>query len=261
MISRLIYLPITIISLLTLSQLSYSSESVNNQYNQRSIVEIESSEGNYYAIRDHIDKYVDDTNFRLYQIISLRAKDQLLKKFQKKDKNLDNKIIILNGFKKAKCWWVENRYFCDFLVPVKGVSFKSKEPSINFKSYLKSLDLFDSISVVDFNDKRYVVSLTSDEVTGLRPIDKLNLKKSTKLLAESELIKFSKGENIVYDLSYTEKTTTTTTTASETKSITVKVLNEVIKSKSSGVVKDFSYMWYISNGLIFHYAYIEIPKD
>jgi hypothetical protein len=252
-ISKLAHLLIGSTFLLS-SQLSFSNENTAH----RSIVKTKSPTGDFYIIKDYVDKYNNDTDFRLYQIISLRAKDQLLKKIKKENANLSDKTITLNGFKKSKCWWMENRYFCDFLAPVKGISFKSKKFSGNFKSYLKTLNLLDSISVIDFNNKRYVVSLSIEKSTNLRPIEKLNLMKATKLLAESGLIKFSKGENIIYDLSYVDKKITT---SSKTKSTTIKALSEMIKLKSSGVVKNFSYMWYISNGLMFHYAYIEIPKD
>jgi hypothetical protein len=245
--------------LLTFSPISYSSENVSQQNNQRSIAKIETSAGSFYMIKDYIDKYINETDFKLYKIVSLRAKDHLLEELQKNDKSLNNKTIVLRGFKKDKCWWIKSRYFCDFLVPVNGVSFKSKTPSKSLKAYLKTLDLLDSVSVVDFNDKRYVVSLASGEAINLPPKDKLNLMKSTKLLAKSGLIKFSNGENILFDSSYTERATTIT--ASEVRLNTITILNELIQSKSSGIVKGFNYIRYTLDGLMFNYAYIEIPKN
>ena len=76
-ISKLAHLLIGSTFLLS-SQLSFSNENTAH----RSIVKTKSPTGDFYIIKDYVDKYNNDTDFRLYQIISLRAKDQLLKKMR-----------------------------------------------------------------------------------------------------------------------------------------------------------------------------------
>lgn len=138
---------------------------------------------------------------------------------------------------------------------------KIKKPPNNIKEYLKTLNLFDGISVVDFNKRRYVVSLSTDKANNLSSMEKLKLMKSTKLLAKNNLLKFSKGEDIFYDFSYLKKIDKNLM-SSEIKSKVVNILNKLLKQKTAARGKDFNYMWQMLNdSMLSHYAYIEIPKD
>jgi hypothetical protein len=53
--------------LLTFSPISYSSENVSQQNNQRSIAKIETSAGSFYMIKDYIDSYMHPLHFFLFK--------------------------------------------------------------------------------------------------------------------------------------------------------------------------------------------------
>jgi len=247
-----------LVGIVFVSQQALSNNNTSKK-DKLTIVEKNTEQGLIYIIESYADKYLSDNDYRLYEIASLRAKKKLLSLLQKNNNNLKDKAIILNGFTKEKCWYSsETLYKCKFSIPLSGISFKEKQESV--KQYIKKLDLLEGVTVVDFDDKRYVVSLASGSTNNITLIEKLNLIKSTKLLAESDLIKFSNGEQITYDMSYIEKTTVIKS-ISEVKSNTIKSVKEVIKSNSYGITKALKYFIDYSENNLNHYAYIEIPKE
>jgi len=227
----------------------------------RSVEKIKSNDGEVYVINEYVENYLNSNKHKLYEVNSLRAQAQLLKEIQKNNKSIKDKTMILKGFITDKCWRVSNILACKFSVPVSGVSFEDKKPPNNIKEYLKTLNLFDGISVVDFNKRRYVVSLSTDKANNLSSMEKLKLMTSTRLLAKNNLLKFSKGEDIFYDFSYLKKIDKNLM-SSEIKSKVVNILNKLLKQKTAARDKDFNYMWQMLNdSMLSHYAYIEIPKD
>jgi hypothetical protein len=248
---------LAVASLLVLLQEASYADGGKPQYN-KSVKQVDLQSGKFYIINDYYINRSNINKYRLYSIVSLRAKDQLLKKLQKDNKELRGKSLILKGFTKDKCLEIDKVFSCKFSVPVSGVSFVKKEPSA--KAYFKKLDMLDSISVVGFNKRRYVVSLSTGKANNLSSMEKLKLMKSTKLLAKNNLLKFSKGEDILYDFSYLKKIDENIL-SSEIKLKIVGILDKLLQSKLTEKNKGISYMWRMLDDSLLHYAYIEIPKD
>lgn len=254
-ISKFPYL-LAVASLFVLLKEASYADGGKPQYN-KSVKQVDLENGKFYIINDYHINRSNVSKYRLYSIVSLKAKGQLLKKLQKNNKELRDKSLVLKGFTKDKCIEIGKVFSCKYSVPVSGVSFVKKEPSAT--AYFKELDMLDSVSVVDFNEKRYVVSLAINEATNISSMEKLRLMKSAKLLAKENLLKFAKGEDIFYDFSYLEKVDEDIL-SSEIKSKIVITLNELLQEKSSVRGGGLSYMEKILPDHIFYYAYIEIPK-
>ena len=124
-----------------------------------------------------------------------------------------------------------------------------------FDSYIQNIELFNGIHIIDFLDKRYVVSYyklnkQSNLIGTIRVAEEL---------ADSELTKFIHGDDIKYNLSFI-KIKTVKKGPFNIESTTKRIINEIIKSNSSGVLRDVKRSTKINSNSVEHYAYIPLTK-
>jgi hypothetical protein len=123
-----------------------------------------------------------------------------------------------------------------------------------FDSHIQNIDLFNGIHIIDFLDKRYVVSYYKiNKQSGL-----IGTIRVAEELAKSELIKFIHGDDIKYNLSFI-KIKTVKKGPFNIESTTKRIINEIIKSNSSGVL-NVKRSTKINSNSVEHYAYIPFTK-
>lgn len=125
-----------------------------------------------------------------------------------------------------------------------------------FDSHIQNIDLFNGIHIIDFLDKRYVVSYyklnkQSDLIGTIRVAEEL---------AKSELIKFIHGDDIKYNLSFVKMKTVEKGIFGIESTTKKRIINEVIKSNSSGVLRGIKRSTKINSKSVEHYAYIPFTK-
>jgi hypothetical protein len=124
-----------------------------------------------------------------------------------------------------------------------------------FDSHIQNIDLFNGIHIIDFLDKRYVVSYYKIN----KKSDLIGTIRVAEELAKSELIKFIHGDDIKYNLSFIKmKTVKKGSFGIET--TTKRIINEIIKSNSSGVLRGIKQSTRINSKSIEHYAFIAYTK-
>jgi hypothetical protein len=124
-----------------------------------------------------------------------------------------------------------------------------------FDSHIQNIDLFNGIHIIDFLDKRYVVSYYKiNKQSGL-----IGTIRVAEELAKSELIKFIHGDDIKYNLSFI-KIKTVKKGPFNIESTTKRIINEIIKSNSSGVLRNVKRSTKINSNSVEHYAYIPFTK-
>jgi len=124
-----------------------------------------------------------------------------------------------------------------------------------FDSYIQNIELFNGIHIIDFLDKRYVVSYYKiNKQSGL-----IGTIRVAEELAKSELIKFIHGDDIKYNLSFI-KIKTVKKGPFNIESTTKRIINEIIKSNSSGVLRNVKRSTKINSNSVEHYAYIPFTK-
>ena len=124
-----------------------------------------------------------------------------------------------------------------------------------FDSNIQNIALFNGIHIIDFLDKRYVVSYYKiNKQSGL-----IGTIRVAEELAKSELIKFIHGDDIKYNLSFI-KIKTVKKGPFNIESTTKRIINEIIKSNSSGVLRNVKRSTKINSNSVEHYAYIPFTK-
>jgi hypothetical protein len=146
----------------------------------------------------------------------------------------------------------------------KHVFGKIKKPSFKpLEDHLKSLTMFDGVKIINFMDKRYIVSLATEKITGSTPRDTMQSLKLTKIIARSNLKGFIFGE--IIDAKSTLTGETVTTYSKHNNKITEESdesLSENEKTHMEILAKDvFNTFWNIDNEKMFHYLYLEVPND
>ena len=111
--------------------------------------------------------------------------------------------------------------------------------------------------------KQYTVSLASKKLINSTPRVKINTMKVTKTLARVNQLKFLYGDNINYNSILAR---TNVTKISPKGKITSKLDKSLIETIQTGVAlatkdKGIDYLWYVEDGVLFHYAYVKSQQE
>jgi ATP/maltotriose-dependent transcriptional regulator MalT len=134
------------------------------------------------------------------------------------------------------------------------------EKNSTLKQAIKKLPLLNSIQLIEWNKSRYVVSIASIELTENSPMARLKALKTTKAIAQANLSKFINGESI----EIREKLCSIRVIDQSGRSQKVvhdkEFFQELIKSESSGILKESGEVYW-KNDDKFHFAtYVQISE-
>jgi hypothetical protein len=138
-----------------------------------------------------------------------------------------------------------------------------KPPFIPLETYIKSLKIFDGVTMINFMDKNYIVSMATEKIKILTPGKKIKALKLTKIIARSNLKGFIFGEKINAKSRLTGEMVTIY--SKHTNKITEEFqenLDETEEVHMEIALKDtFNTFWNINKGKVSYYLYLEVPRD
>jgi len=132
------------------------------------------------------------------------------------------------------------------------------------EAHLKSLKLLDGVKVLSFMGKYYIISLSTIKIMNPTPRMKIQALKTAKILAFDYLKNFILGEKINAKSTLTTKATTTYSRINNkiTESSNEKLSEDESRLKKVAIKSTgFNRFWYIDNGKMFYYLYLEIPNN
>ncbi|MBL7003541.1 MAG: hypothetical protein ISR69_05910 [Gammaproteobacteria bacterium] len=156
-------------------------------------------------------------------------------------------------------------YNMQFVNKAKSIlGIKEVQPSKEFESHIKSLNVVSGVRVVNFNDNNYITSLAIKKIKGITMSSRLDAYLVARDQARVNLSKFINGEKINH------RSIRTIEDIKATKHSQSKEINKIVETfnkENSGTYSrrmkavGFNSLKYIDNGKMFYYLYLKIPKN
>ncbi len=114
--------------------------------------------------------------------------------------------------------------------------FAKKIPK-ELKNFVKNIEIYEGVEVIVFNESKYIISVSSSNILGSMPKDKIMAMKIAKQISDSNISKFVNGEDI--NIKESLKSMRITRIINDNKELIKdeEIYNEFIKTKSSGALK------------------------
>jgi len=164
-------------------------------------------------------------------------------------------ISYLNSYKKKTI--VINFLIMALLSLMLHASY-ANDNNQDLKKAIMKLTLFDTVEVVNFRQKKFIISIADVKIISSNPIDRLNAMKEAKAISQANLSKVINGEQVFVKEKLKTIRIIKTNDGKSTIIHNPEIYEEFIKNKSRGVLNNIQYIQWSSDGIYYVATLIKI---